>query len=79
MVKRRKDEDLAGILEFDGRDADDPDFVAWLADHAARKGGKIRVAKGGKGVRVAFTSQADLTYWKARSDKLGGAKKTPPP
>jgi hypothetical protein len=79
MVKRRKDEDLAGILEFDGRDADDPEFKSWLADHAARKGGKIRVAKGGKGVRVAFTSQADLAVWKARADKLASGKKPAAP
>jgi hypothetical protein len=79
MVKRRKDEDLAGILEFDGRDAEDPVFKSWLADHAASKGGKIRVAKGGKGVRVAFTSQADLTIWKTRADKLASGKKPSAP
>lgn len=73
MVKRRKNEDLAGILEFEGRDVDDPDFVAWLADHAARKGGNIRVAKGGKGVRVAFSNQTDLTLWKTRAERLAKA------
>ncbi|MEA2776987.1 MAG: hypothetical protein QOF90_2393, partial [Acetobacteraceae bacterium] len=26
MVKRRKEEDIAGILEFDGRRAEDPEF-----------------------------------------------------
>ncbi len=77
MVKRRRDEDLAGILEFEGRDADEPEFMSWLADHSARKGGKIRVAKGGKGVRVAFTNQADLAFWKERADKLAKAKKPP--
>ena len=36
MVKRRKEEDIAGILEFDGRGAEDPEFQEWLADHKAR-------------------------------------------
>jgi hypothetical protein len=66
MVKRVKQEDLAGALEFEGRTAEDPEFTAWLAEHRARKGGKIRVTQGGKGVRVLFSSAADMASWKAR-------------
>ena len=49
MVKRRKEEDIAGILEFDGRSSEDPEFVEWLADHKSRNGGKIRVSQGCSG------------------------------
>ena len=55
MVKRRKDEAPVGILEFEGKTADDPEVVLWLADHRLRKGGKIRLGKGGKGLRVMFS------------------------
>ena len=61
MVKRRKEEDIAGILEFDGRSSADAEFVEWLADHKARNGGKIRVSQGGKGVRVMFSKDADMS------------------
>ena len=44
MVKRRKEEDIAGVIEFEGRSADDPEFASWLAEHRARKGGKVRVS-----------------------------------
>lgn len=67
MVKRRKEEDIAGVLEFEGRTSEDPEFVAWLEDHKARSGGKIRVSQGGKGVRVMFTKEADMSLWKIRS------------
>ncbi len=40
MVKRRKQEDIAGVLEFEGRTSEDPEIVAWLAEHKARKGAK---------------------------------------
>jgi len=63
MVKRVKQQDLAGALEFEGRTADDPQFAAWLAEHRARKGGKIRVTQGGKGVRVLFSEAADMAWW----------------
>ena len=59
MVKRTRHEDLAGALEFEGRTAEDPEFITWLTEHRARKGGKIRVAQGGKGVRVMFSNAAD--------------------
>jgi hypothetical protein len=70
MVKRRKEEEVAGIIEFEGRTSEDPDFIAWLADHKTRNGGKIRVSRGAKGVRVAFTKEADMAFWKVRSDQL---------
>ena len=69
MVRRHKVEEIAGVLEFEGRANDDPEFVAWMADHKARNGGKIRISQGGKGVRVMFSKEADMVFWKARSDK----------
>ena len=75
MVKRRKEEDIAGILEFEGRDAEDPEFQEWLADHKSRNGGKIRVSRGGKGVRVMFAKDADMALWQRRSEASQKAKK----
>ncbi len=75
MVKRRKEDDPAGILEFEGRTAEDPELVEWLADHRARNGGKIRVSKGGRGVRVMFSKEADMLFWKQRSEKSDKAKR----
>lgn len=75
MVKRRKEEDIVGVLEFAGRTSEDPEFVAWMADHRARNGGKIRVGKGATGVRVSFAKEADLAYWKARADEAAGGGK----
>ena len=66
MVKRVKQEDLAGALEFDGKSAKDPEFAIWLAEHRARKGGKIRVTQGGKGVRVLFSDAADMASWRTK-------------
>ena len=77
MVKRRKEEDIAGVLEFHGRTSEDPEVVAWLAEHKAQNGGKIRVSRGGKGVRVAFSKEADMALWKARSEQAGKGKKSP--
>lgn len=74
MVKRRKEEDIAGVLEFEGRTNEDPEFMDWLDDHKARSGGKIRVSQGGKGVRVMFSKEADMALWKARSEQA--AKQT---
>jgi len=75
MVRRRKEEEIAGILEFEGRASDDPELVEWLADHKARNGGKIRVSQGGKGIRVMFSKDADMTLWKLRSDQAIKKKK----
>jgi hypothetical protein len=69
MVKRRKEEDIAGVLEFAGHTAEDPEFATWLAEHRARKGGKVRVSKGGTGVRVVFSEAADMAWWKTRSEQ----------
>ena len=77
MVKRRKEDDPAGVLEFEGRTADDPEFVEWLAEHKTRNGGKIRVGQGGTGVRVMFDKEADLARWKARAERAAKEKKPP--
>lgn len=71
MVKRRKEDDPAGVLEFEGRTAEDPEFVAWLAEHKARNGGKLRVSRGGTGVRVMFGKQADMAVWKEWAERAG--------
>ena len=77
MVKRRKEEEIVGVLEFEGRTSEDPDVMAWLAEHKARNGGKIRVSRGSTGLRVACSKDADMTLWKARSE-LGAKGKRPP-
>ncbi len=74
MVKRRKQEDIAGVLEFEGRTSEDPEVVAWLAEHKAGKGGKIRVSQGGTGVRVMFSEEADMALWKARAEQEARGK-----
>ena len=43
MVKRRKEEEIAGVLEFEGLRKEAPEFAAWLAEHKMRNGGKVRV------------------------------------
>ena len=69
MVKRRKQEEIAGILEFEGRTSEDPEFKEWMADHKTRNGGKLRVSKGATGVRVMFSKEADMEFWQERSDR----------
>jgi hypothetical protein len=76
MVKRVKQEDIAGVLEFEGRTKDDPELNAWLEDHRARNGGKVRVSLGGKGVRVMFSKEADMEYWRVRSEQSPKKKKS---
>jgi hypothetical protein len=77
MVRRVKQDDIVGVLEFGGKTDEDPEVIQWLADHKARNGGKIRVSKGVSGVRVAFSKDADMAYWKARSESAARGKKTP--
>ncbi len=74
MVKRRKQEDIAGVLEFEGRTSEDPEVVAWLAEHKARKGDKVRVSQGGTGVRVMFSEKADMASWEARAEQAARGK-----
>jgi hypothetical protein len=76
MVKRRKQEDAVGVLEFEGRSSEDPTFKQWLADHKARNGGKLRVSKGATGVRVMFSKEADMVLWKTRSDMEAKGQKS---
>ncbi len=77
MVKRRKEEEIVGVLEFEGRTSEDPEVIQWLAEHKARNGGKIRVSRGSTGVRVAFSKEADMALWRARSEQGGKAKRSP--
>ena len=77
MAKRRKEEEVAGVLEFQGRSSEDPEFLEWMADHRARNGAKVRVSQGGKGVRVMFSKEADMTFWKIRSEQAAKGKKPP--
>ena len=76
MVQRRKQEDIAGVLELEGRTSENPELMTWLAEHKARNGGKIRVSQGGTGVRLMFSEAADLTSWKARAEKAARDKKS---
>jgi hypothetical protein len=69
MVKRIKEEGMAGALEFAGISREDPRLQEWLEDHRARNGGKIRVGLGGKGVRVMFARQSDMAVWKERFER----------
>ena len=75
MVKRRKEEEIAGVLEFKGLSSEDPEVVGWLAEHRANKGGKIRVSQGGTGVRVMFSDKADMALWGARAEQAARGKK----
>ena len=68
MVKRHKPEEIAGVLEFKGLREEDASFKAWVAEHKASNGGKIRVSLGATGVRVMFSKEADMATWKARHE-----------
>ncbi len=71
MVKRRKEDEIVGVLEFEGKTAEDPEVVGWLAEHKASNGGKLRLSLGSKGVRVAFSKAADMAAWQARQSGKG--------
>lgn len=75
MVKRRKEEETAGVLEFKGMASEDPHFTDWLADHKTAKRGKIRVAQGGTGVRVMFSDASDMALWSAWAEQAARGKK----
>jgi hypothetical protein len=75
MVRRQKHEEIAGVLEFEGRTSEEPEFLEWLADHRTRNGGKVRVSQGGKGVRVMFSREADMAFWKARFERSTKARR----
>ena len=77
MVKRRKEEEIVGVLEFAGKTSEDPEVMKWLADHKARNGGKIRVGRGSTGVRVAFSKAADMALWQSWSEQGGKGKRSP--
>lgn len=69
MVKRHKVEEIAGVIEFEGRSSTDPVFIEWMNSHKAQKRGKIRVSQGSTGVRVMFSKEADLAFWRTRSEQ----------
>jgi hypothetical protein len=75
VVKRRRQEEIAGVLEFEGQTPEDPEFKKWMEDHRSRNGGKVRVSQGGTGVRVMFSKEADMAFWKARYDQALRGKK----
>ncbi len=77
MVKRRKEEEIVGVLEFEGRTSEDPEVMKWLAEHKARNGGKIRVSRGSTGLRVAFSKDSDMAFCKARSEQEAKGKRPP--
>lgn len=68
MVRRRKQEESAGVLEFAGHTPDDAVFKEWMEDHRAQNGWNPRVSKGATGVRVMFSKEADMTFWKDRPE-----------
>lgn len=70
MVKRHREEEIAGVLEFEGVSKESAELGAWMAEHKQRGGGKIRLAQGAKGVRVIFSSAADMARWKARWESM---------
>ena len=74
VVKRRKEPEIAGVLEFEGLTSDDPTILEWLADHRSQNGGLIRVSQGAKGVRLMFGKEADMASWKKRAEQLGRGK-----
>ena len=76
MVKRRKEEEIVGVLEFAGKTSEDPEVLAWLAEHKAQNGGKIRMSRGSKGVRVAFSKAADMALWQAWSEQGSKGKRS---
>jgi hypothetical protein len=76
MVKRRKEEEIVGVLEFAGRNSEDPEIMKWLAEHKAQNGGKIRVSRGSTGARVAFSKAADMALWQARSEQAAKANRS---
>ncbi|WP_426954249.1 hypothetical protein [Muricoccus radiodurans] len=76
MVKRRKQEQVVGVLEFAGYDSDDSTFKQWVAEHRTQNGGSIRVSKGATGVRVMFGREADMAFWKARFETEVKARKS---
>ena len=73
MVKRIREEEIAGVLEFAGLTSEDPDFVRQMQDHKDRNGGKVRVAKGMSGVRVSFSKEADMHSWREWNAKRSRA------
>ena len=65
-MRRRKPDEIVGVLEFPGTTRESPAMVAMMAEQKPRNVGKIRVAQGATGCRVAFSSEADMERWRPR-------------
>ena len=76
MVKRRKQEEISGVLEFAGFSSEEPTFKRWVAEHRAQNGGNLRISKGATGVRVMFSKEADMAFWKDRAEAEAKERKT---
>ena len=74
MVKRRKEEEIVGVLEFEGRTSEDPEVMYWLAEHKAQNGGKIRVSRGSTGVSPSGIQQGSGHGVVANAVRAGGAR-----
>lgn len=70
MVKRRREDEIFGVIEFPGLQKDDPVVAEWEAQHRVRNGGALRFSRGATGMRVAFSKQADLEWWQQQSAGL---------
>lgn len=64
MVRRVKQADMVGAIDLEGVGKDDPRLATWLEEHRSRNGGKLHVGLGGRGVRIVFSRQVDLEYWR---------------
>ena len=64
------------MLEFAGLTAEDPVFKRWVTEHRAQNGGNLRMSKGATGVRVMFSKEADMTFWKARPEAEAKERKS---
>jgi hypothetical protein len=73
------EEEIVGVLEFEGRTSKDPEVMKWLAENKAQNGAKIRVSRGSTGVRVAFSKAADVALWqpRVRSGARGSDRRVP--
>ena len=65
-MKRRKVDEIAGVVEFRGKAKDSPEILQWLAEHKAQNGGAVRLSQGATGCRVALSKEADLARWRQR-------------
>ncbi len=65
-MKRRRAEEIVGVVEFRGKTRESPEIVQWLAEHKGQNGGSVRLSQGATGCRVALSKEADLASWQER-------------